>query len=144
MHPTYAILHRLSIEDGHGNTPHVLCTEAPCTEYETRHYGSVSLCPFLAIVRLGVHLDTPHKIEHVFNRLYEILILKDAVHWHLHWEDGCRVYYGPLLWSTVVRPYDTGDMRLEIGLLKPAKHKPITTRVALKHQVRQGIAGRHI
>ena len=70
MTPPYAILHRLSVEDGYGNTPHVLCTEAPCTEYETRFYGSQSVCPFHAIVRLGFHLDTPQKIEHVFDRLY--------------------------------------------------------------------------
>ena len=135
MHPTYAILHRLSVEDGYGNTPHVLCQEAPCTEYESRWYGSHSVCPFHAIVRLGVHLDTPRKVEHIFDRLYEIIILKDAVHWHLCWDDGCRVLYGPVLWHTVARPYESGDMRLEIGLLRPEKHKPIATRAALKRQV---------
>ena len=142
MMPPYAVLHRLSVEDGYGNTPHVLCQEAPCTEYETRYYGTQSVCPFYALVRLGMHLDTPGKIEHTFDRLYEVLILHDAVHWHLRWDDGCRVYYGPLLWHSVERPYSTGDMRLEIGLLSPVLHAPVTTKRRLKEHVRKHMTSR--
>ena len=140
--PAYAIIHRLSVEDGYGNTPHVLCQEAPCTEYETRYYSSHSVCPFFAITRLGFHLDTPRKIEHTFDRLYEILIHKDAVHWHLRWDDGCWVLYGPLLWYTPNRLSERGDMRLKIGLLRREKLVPVTSKATLQRQMKRQLARR--
>ena len=63
MTPPYAILHRLSVEDGYGNTPHVRDRGAviPSTTRDTMGCrATVRFTPF----RLGFHLDTPAKIEH--------------------------------------------------------------------------------
>ena len=50
------------------------------------------------------------------------------------------LYYGPLLWHSDERPYRLpGDMRLEIGLLRPAYHRPIVVKRTLRKHVMAGL-----
>ena len=51
----------------------------------------------------------------------------------------CTIYYGPLLWHSIERPYSTGEMRLEIGLLRPAYHRPIVVKRTLRKHVVAGL-----